>query len=733
MTSNRIIYWILSAFVAGNLLIIFVQYNSTKSIHNLIIGNKRLLNELNVGNQLREAERDVLAVEIRLGRTVATNDTSYLIQADTLLAGAHALLDSIRAITDQENALRNIDRLTELADEKAKLKNLILDTYRKGRTISPDSFRAIMKQRLFTIEVNNISRRIYLSRQQLLDSLSLATNSSGRRAQRWNVTMILLVLVSGAIIFWYIISRIIRQNQLIRQLDASEKKVREVSMIKENFMANMSHEIRTPLNAILGFTNLIKARNRDPQLKEFAEAISSSGESLLTIINDILDISKIEAGMIRIESTSFSVRSLLYSVQTMFAAKIREKGLELVTIIDEPVPDTLSGDPTRLTQILVNMIGNAIKFTSKGTIRVAITNKESQGDHIRLQFVISDTGIGITKDKIPDIFERFRQAEDSITRQYGGTGLGLAIARDLIVLQGGEIEVESEQGKGTTFRFTIPYEIAPGHLATKTQPETEKAPSADHGHIRILVVEDNEMNQNLLRHLLTGWKLSFDMVRSGIGALEKLRTGTFDLVLMDIQMPGMDGYTATQEIRTGLQLETPVIAMTAHAFPGEREKCLSHGMNEYIAKPIDEKELYRLIAQFTGIKDNPEDKEPEAKKRETPTSYQWIDLHYMWGISDGDRDYEKNVTEQFLEAIPLDLETLETAQKNGDLETIRRTAHAMRTDAAIMGLLEKLQPFLDTLEHDTFDQQNFQTSVLSVKAICLNALPEARHFYASLT
>jgi signal transduction histidine kinase/FixJ family two-component response regulator len=733
MTSNRIIYWVLSAFIAGNLLLIFVQYNSTKSIHNLITGNKKLMNELNVGNQLREAERDVLGTEIRLGRTVATNDTSYLVQTDTMLANAYALLDSLRAGSDQEITRRNIDRLAELADEKAKLKNLILDTYRQGRSISPDSFRSIMSHRLFTIEVNNISRRIYTSRQRFLDSLSLAVNSSGRRAQRWNILMILIVLVSGAAIFWYIISRILRQNLLIRQLDASEKTIREVSMIKENFMANMSHEIRTPLNAILGFTKLIKARNRDPELEEFTEAIGRSGESLLTIVNDILDTSKIEAGMLRIESTSFSIRGLLHSVQAMFAAKIREKALDFTTNVEEAVPDTLSGDPTRLTQILVNMIGNAIKFTSRGTIRITVSVKEREENRICLGFVISDTGIGIAKEKLTSIFERFRQAEDSTTRKYGGTGLGLAIAKDLILLQGGEIDVESEEGKGTIFRFTIPYEIV---VAPVVPPSATVAPEAgyvDYHHIRILVVEDNEMNQRLLKHLLTGWRLSFDMASRGAEALEKLQTGIFDLVLMDVQMPGMDGYTTTQEMRTKLKRTTPVIAMTAHAFPGEREKCLSYGMNEYIAKPIDEKELWRLIARFTGIGDNREEENPtDAQNRSTPTAYQWIDLRYMWGISDGDKAYEKAVTEQFLEIIPMDLETLETALRNRDPATLHRTAHSMRSDVAIMGLLEKLQPFLDLLERETFDEQPVQNAVISVKTICGNALPEARHFYATL-
>ena len=731
MTSNRFIYFILCAFIGGNLLIIFMQYNSAKNIHNLITGNKRLLNELNAGNQLRELERDLLSAEIRISRGVATNDSFYLNQVDLLLAEAGLLIDSLRAINDQDSTLRNINQLSALANEKLVLKRRFLDSFRRGRLLSPEIFGPIMQRRRLTIDVNNSSRKIYDIRQRLLDSLSISINSSGRKAQRWSIIMILMVLISGAALFWHVISRIRRQNLLIQQLDASERKVREVSMIKENFMANMSHEIRTPMNAILGFTNLLKAKNRNPELMEFVEAIGKSGESLLIIVNDILDLSKIEAGMMRIESTPFSVRGLIHSIQTMFTEKMNEKGLHFSTAIEEAIPDTLSGDATRLTQILVNMIGNAIKFTSEGTIRVAVTNKGSAGNRIRLGFVISDTGIGIAKEKLSGIFDRFRQAEDSITRKYGGTGLGLAIAKDLILLQKGEVEVESEPGNGTVFRFMIPYEIAVEPLTDPALPETIGSGHSDYRHIKVLVVEDNEMNQSLLRHLLTGWMLSFDMANNGIEALEKLRTGRFDLVLMDVQMPGMDGYTATREIRMELKLEIPVIAMTAHAFAGEREKCLSCGMNEYIAKPIKEKELFRLMARFTGMENN----RPETKKgiiREASAVYKLIDLRYMWGISEGNKEYERTVTEQFMEAIPIDLETLDSALVKRDLGLVRQTAHNMRTDLAVMGLLEKLQAYLDILEYETFDVHKFQEAVLLVKTICLDALPEARHFYTTL-
>ena len=734
MTSNRFIYMILAAFIAGNLLIIFMQYNSSKNIHNLIIGNKILLNELNAGNQLRELERDLLSSEIRINRAVATGDTSRLKEVDLLLAEARGLLDSLRAMTGADSTLRHIDQLARLANEKSALKARIMDSFRRTGRFSIEIFRGITQRRPLANEVNTASRRIYEHRQRLVDSLSAFTSNSGRRAQRWNVIMILMVLVSGAALFWNVMSRIRRQNQLIGQLDASEKKVREISLIKENFMANISHEIRTPMNAIVGFTNLLRARNRDPDSVEFIDAISQSGENLLILINDLLDLSKIEAGMMRIESAPFSIRELVRSVQTMFTEKMNEKGLRFSVAVDDSIPKTLTGDANRLTQILANMIGNAVKFTPAGSIRVEVSNKGLDGDTIGLGFVIRDTGIGIASDKLATIFERFQQAEDSITRTYGGTGLGLSIVKELVLLQHGEIAVESEPGKGTVFSFRIPYTVAAARQPqlTGATPKEEKVfEYTGSRQIRLLVVEDNKMNQSLLRHLLTAWKLSFDMADNGVSAIGKLQTASYDLVLMDVQMPGMDGYEATRQIREQLKLEVPVIAMTAHAAPGDREKCLVSGMNEYIAKPIDEKELFRIIALFAGInRDRPEPGKEAVK--EVPAGYMYIDLQYMRGISEGNKEYEIDVTEEFLEVVPLAIATLDSALIDRDTDSIRRVAHGMRSDVAVMGLLDKLAPYLDVLEFEPFDETNFQRVISAVKAISLQALPEVRDFLRSI-
>jgi CheY-like chemotaxis protein len=291
--------------------------------------------------------------------------------------------------------------------------------------------------------------------------------------------------------------------------------------------------------------------------------------------------------------------------------------------------------------------------------------------------------------------------------------------------------VESEPGKGTTFRFVIPYKLAGREINHPALPVDMSPVQEGFQNVHILVVDDNAMNQSLLKHLLTEWKFSFDEVNNGIEALKKLKETRYDIVLMDIQMPGMDGYSATQEIRRNLKLDIPIIAMTAHAFAGEREKCLNYGMNEYIAKPINDTELYRLITQFTSdIASN--DKFKKKEILETPAGYNVINLLYMRDVSNDNKEYEKTVTEQFIEAIPIDIATLESAFTNRDETTLRQTAHNMKTNVSVMGLLEKLLPYLDELEYEPFDNDRFQQTILSIKRVCMDALPEARHFYTTL-
>ena len=719
MTSNRFIYFVLAAFITGTLLLIFIQYNSASNIEKLIKGNKQLLSELKAGNDLRELERDIISVESKIRATVATGDTSYITGTDQQVADAEAYLDTLKMINEDAASVGDINRLAYLARAKLKIRTQILDTLKYSGREAAAKLITNPRNNGIANEINLVTRKIYDNRRRVLADLSNAIAANGRKARTWGTVLITLVLISAGGLFWFIISRISQQNLLIQRLDSSEKKLKEAARVKENFMANMSHEIRTPLNSVIGYTGLLKGQKLDPPAGEFVDAIEKAGINLLDIINDILDLSRIEAGMMRVEAHPFSIRELSQSIEVLFQEKMKEKNLIFQRTVGDAVPDILSGDATRLTQILVNLIGNALKFTDRGRIGLDIFVQGEQGqrasgnkeNRLQLGVRVSDTGIGISKDKLGDIFERFSQAEDSITRKYGGTGLGLAIVKDLIELQQGKIYVESEPGKGSVFHFFIPYAIAGEKEIVPVAPEISGniTPGA-----RLLVVDDNVMNRDLMRHLLERRHFSFEIVSNGREAIDSLRRQEFDLVLMDIQMPEMDGYATSREIRSVLRLDVPIIAMTAHAMPGERERCLEYGMNEYLSKPVREQELFRMIGLFTG------------------SIYQYIDLDYLRQLSQGNRDFELSMTEQFMTDLPADLITMETAIAEKDLKTLNQVAHNMKTNVSIMGLSAKLASLLDALEFAKTGETSVREDFAVLKAICEKALEEAQHFHRSL-
>ena len=731
MRHTRIVLYILAAFVVGTLLLIYIQYNSSKNINTLITGNEKLLNEFRVSSELKELEKDIISVESKIRGTVSTNDSSHIKGFETQIAEVESDLRQLQKITDDDSSVKYIDILGQLVHEKILFNRQILDAFHVAGKNTAEDLLAEKHGRQLTDSIMLVAHIIDSTRQKLLATVIHSIDESGKNAQRFGAILIVLVLVCGAGLFWYIINAIRNQSQLIRQLNISETKVREGAQIKEKFMANMSHEIRTPMNAILGFTNLLQRKSLDEESKEYVQTIQRSGENLLTIINDVLDLSKIEAGMMRIETAPFSIRGLIHSIETMFKSKIFEKQLQLSVAVDDPVPDTLEGDATRLTQILINLVGNALKFTSKGSISVLIANEGIDDNVINTGIHVSDTGIGIEKEKLKTIFERFQQAEDSVTRKYGGTGLGLSIVNDLVLLQNGKIDVESEPGKGTTFRLIIPYKISTkgsGNIAFTANKLTVESNFEDHF---ILVAEDNEINQNLITHLFKNWELKFEIVNNGKEAIKKLQLKKYDLILMDIQMPEMDGYTATQEIRGKLKLDTPIIAMTAHALAGEREKCLSYGMNEYISKPIREEQLHNLIARVTQIPYTG-GLHKKAVSNNANSAYQFIDLQYMKEVSGGDTEYEKTVTGQFIEAIPADLMALEKAWQNNDIISLRQLAHNMKTTVSVMGLNEILQPHLDSLEYDNLGREDFIKHFHLVKSICEASVVEANRFLTTI-
>lgn len=498
------------------------------------------------------------------------------------------------------------------------------------------------------------------------------------------------------------------RKQLEEERERSRILAEESAKAKSDFIANISHELRTPLSAIIGFTDLLRKTTLDATQKEYLDAIGLSGKNLLSIINNVLDLSRIDSGKFPLEKTVFDVGELLHSVYTMLSSSATVKGLAFDYHVDPAIRFTVVGDPVRLTQILTNLIGNAVKFTNEGRIAVTcLLLKESHNDVV-LQFNVTDTGIGIPAEKLEHIFERFMQADTQITREYGGTGLGLSITRQLVELLGGSITVQSRPGK-TEFSFSLPYQktnASPEKPTVHTQ--TEHAATSPG---RILVADDNSMNRKLASVLLQQNGLEPLQAESGMQALDLLRKYSFDVILMDIQMPVMDGYETARCIRE-MGLRTPIIAMTAHAFAGEKEKCIGAGMNDYIPKPFNEKILLEKIARW--------------QKADAATET-LADLSFLRSQTRDNTAFIAQLTLEFCSQTPEELTRLKKAIDHTLYEEIYQSAHSLRNAISLFGLERWIGEELISLERQARQQapaNQLQSLFRKINSTCLQAISE---------
>jgi PAS domain S-box-containing protein len=492
-----------------------------------------------------------------------------------------------------------------------------------------------------------------------------------------------------------------------RKKDADE--LLRAQKAKEQFLANISHEIRTPINGIAGMANLLSQNPDTSQRDAYLQAIISATNNLKVIINDILDLASIDSGKIKLEKIGFNLNDLLATLVQTFQVQALEKKIGLTYQLSQPKV-VLIGDPVRLNQILINLLSNALKFTQQGSIQISAQIEKADARHALLKIDVSDTGIGIAKDKLKRIFESFSQADASVTRKYGGTGLGLTIVKQLVKLQRGTIKVVSEEGKGSVFSATLPYLIGkPQDITELSARATEDQSQKESlSQLKILLVEDNEINQLYASTILRSWKCETTVAENGVVALERLKSTVFDVILMDIQMPVMDGFETTLAIRKGnVQSAIPIIALTANATQNHIERCIELGMNDFLSKPFAPEDLYRMLIKFT------QEKEISIKRTKNeitqPTSIVTPNLAHLQKVSSNDLVFIRDMVDTFIQTSASRLADLQKSLASRDINQIGKILHQLKPSLTMLGF-NSLKEMADQLE------QSSETGSLSDQA-----------------
>ena len=504
----------------------------------------------------------------------------------------------------------------------------------------------------------------------------------------------------------------------------AQKIAESATKSKQQFLSNMSHEIRTPMNAIIGFTKVMLKTELDEKQKEYLSAIELSGDALIVLINDILDLAKVEAGKMTFEKVPFKLSSTISSMLHLFEPKLQEKNIKLIKVYDKGIPEVLLGDPIRLNQVMLNLLSNAVKFTSEGKITVSVELLEEDEKMAIIQFSIKDTGIGIKKENLETIFGSFQQASNDTTRLFGGTGLGLSIVKQLIEPQGGYISVESEINIGSTFTFVLSF--------LKTKAKVELSPDVvqldmEIKGIKVLVVEDMVLNQLLMKTVLEDFGFGCEIAVNGKVALEKLYENPYDIILMDLQMPEMNGFEATKYIRNTIKLTIPIIALTADVTTVDVGKCKQAGMDDYVAKPINEKMLYSKMVSL--LKNAIITSTAESLKENAVEKAKCTNLTYLNTRTKSNPKMIKEMIEIYLEQTPTLITLMRSSFNTQDWKSLSSAVHKMIPSFSIMGMntdfeemARRVQEFANTQLHS----DSIEEMVLQLETVCGQACEELK-------
>ena len=502
---------------------------------------------------------------------------------------------------------------------------------------------------------------------------------------------------------------------------------------KQQFLSNMSHEIRTPMNAIIGFTKVVLKTDLTAKQKEYLTAIKMSGDALIVLINDILDLAKVDSGKMSFEAIPFKLELSISAMLHLFDTKIQEKNLELVKEYDKNIPEVLIGDPVRLHQIILNLISNAVKFTSSGKITVGVRLISENNENATIEFMVSDTGIGIAENKLENIFENFQQASSGTSRLYGGTGLGLAIVKQLVEPQGGTIHVKSKIKEGSTFSFTLTFKKTNEEVNLEIEPEEI---NKEIRTVKILVVEDIPLNQLLMKTILDDLGFDRDVAENGKIAIEKLKINSYDIILMDLQMPEMNGFEATEYIRNTMKSKIPIIALTADVTTVDLAKCKAIGMNDYVSKPVNEELLYNkiisLVRKPTSLIVETKINQENQNKSKQDKIAKYINLNYLNKHTKSNPALIMEMISLYLKQTPSLIDNMKQSLQNKDWNSLQAAAHKMIPSFSIMGIhtdFENIAKKVHEYANTQLQTENINDLVLQLENVCMQACKELEDEY----
>lgn len=527
-----------------------------------------------------------------------------------------------------------------------------------------------------------IKQKMYLKNKGVSEVYEFITKNKQGESRWWLVSGVPLFSGSGEFKGSLVICLDISQQKLLeQQLRDAKQQAEESSRAKELFLANMSHEIRTPMNAILGMGSQLQKTRMDEKQQFYLDSINSAASNLLVIINDILDFSKIEAGKMTLDNVGFEMQEIINKALQVINHKAEEKGLEISSVIDPNIAPVLIGDPYRINQVLINLLGNSVKFTEKGSVRIHCSLAEDNKDHQKVQIEVVDTGIGMSDEFINSLFDKFIQEDDRNGKKYAGTGLGMSIVKELVELMKGSISVESKKNIGTLIKLNLPF-IKGSNADLPKKPE-KKINSKILSNKKVLLVEDNEMNRVLAKIVLSQYSAIVDEAVNGEQAVAAVRNNHYDIILMDMRMPVMDGVEATHIIRNEISKDIPIIALTANAVVGEKQKCLDAGMNDFLVKPFEEEELVQVMAKWLGIETYIES---INRKKKEEMNAPLFTIKNLLDVSRGKKEFVAKMLNIFIKEASLSLQNIREAEKNGDILKISSTAHKIKPSLNNMGV-----------------------------------------------